>query len=117
MGLENYDLCEVNGYKAALDSHAYRIPISATKSMIGQAYSAGGLLSVAAALMSLETGIMPPTINLDHPAEDCDLDFVANTARWNDPETALVTALSFGGTHSAVMLRKSVENGHNGNGN
>lgn len=117
VGLENYDLCEVNGYKAALDSHAYRIPISATKSMIGQAYSAGGLLSVAAALMSLETGIMPPTINLDHPAEDCDLDFVANTARRNDPETALVTALSFGGTHSAVMLRKSVENGHNGNGN
>ena len=106
VALTNYERCEVNGYKAALGSHAYRIPISAGKSMIGQAYAAGGLFSVAGAVMSLETGIIPPTINLETPAPDCDLDFVPMKPRWNDPHTALVTALSFGGTHSAAVLRK-----------
>ena len=106
VGLSNYDCCEANGYKAALGRHAYRIPISATKSMIGQAYSAGGLLSVAGALLSLEEGIIPPTINLMEPAPECDLDFVPREARYNDPSTALITALSFGGTHAAAVLRK-----------
>ncbi len=105
VGLTNYDLCEVNAYKAALGQQAYKIPISATKSMIGQAYSAGGLFSVVGALLSLETGLIPPTINLENPTPECDLDFVPKTPRWNDPSNALVTALSFGGTHSAVVLR------------
>lgn len=117
VGLSHYDRCEVSAYKAALGSHAYRTPISATKSMIGQAYSAGGLLSVAGALMSLETGLLPPTINLETPAPGCDLDFVPNSPRWNDPENALVTALSFGGTHSAVLLRRYEENKRNGKEN
>lgn len=106
VGLENYDMCEVNAYKTALGAHAHRIPFSAIKSMIGQAYSAGGLLSVAGAIMSLETGIIPPILNLENPVPGFDLDFVRNESRWNDPQTALVTALSFGGTHSAVVLRK-----------
>ena len=105
VSLPMYDKTEVNGYKLALGDHAYRIPISAPKSMFGQAYAVGGLLSAATALMSLNTGIMPPTINHENPAEGCDLDFVPLNARLNAPQNALVTAMSFGGTHTATVLR------------
>lgn len=107
VGLTMYDRCETQGYKTALGEHAYRIPISATKSMIGQAYATGGLFNVASAMMSLERGVMPPTINLTDPDPHCDLDYVPNTARINDPHTALCTALSFGGTHSAAILKRA----------
>lgn len=103
--LKNYDRCETHGYKIALGEHAYRIPITATKSMIGQAYSCGGLLSVTAALMSLEQGIVPATLNHAEPDPECDLDYVPGTARLNDASAALVTALSFGGTHAAAVVR------------
>ena len=106
VGLSAYDAAEVQAYKTALGEHAYRVPISAVKSMTGQPYSVGGLLGLAGGLMSLETGIIPPTINLDEPADGCDLDFVPNEARLNAPNNVLVAAMSFGGTHSALILRK-----------
>lgn len=105
VSLPMYDKCEANGYKKALEGYAHRIPMTANKSMLGQAYAAGGLLSVSAALMSLERGVLPPTINLHQTHPECDLDFVPGHARVNDIQTALVTALSFGGTHSALLLR------------
>lgn len=107
VSLPMYDRCEATAYKKALGTHAYRMPISATKSMIGQAYAAGGLLSVAGALMSLDTGITPPTINLEDPYPECDLDFVRTGSRVNDISSALVTTLSFGGTHAAAILRST----------
>ena len=106
VSLEMYDHCETNAYKLALGEHAHRIPISAIKSMVGQPYAAGGLLGVGAGLLALEEGIIAPTINLDEPDPDCDLDYVANTARRNDVDTVLVSSISFGGTHSATVLRK-----------
>lgn len=102
-----YDRCEVSAYKKALGAAVYRIPISAVKSMIGQAYSAGGLLGLAAALMALHEGVVPPTVNLEDPDPDCDLDFVPQRCRYNDVRTALVCAISFGGTHSATVLRRA----------
>jgi 3-oxoacyl-(acyl-carrier-protein) synthase len=106
VGLSTYDKAEVQAYKTALGDHAYRVPISAIKSMTGQPYSVGGLLGVAAGCMSLTTGIVPPTINHESPAEGCDLDFVPNEARLNAPNNVVVTAMSFGGTHTSVVLRK-----------
>lgn len=106
VSLEMYDRGETNAYKRAFGDRVYRIPISAVKSMVGQSYSAGGLLGVAAALMALNEGIVAPTVNLDSPDPLCDLDFVPNVARYNDVQTALVTAMSFGGTHSATILRR-----------
>jgi 3-oxoacyl-[acyl-carrier-protein] synthase II len=100
-----YDRCEVAAYKAALGQHAYRIPFTAMKSMTGQAYAAGGLLSAAGVLMSLREGILSPTINLEDPDPVCDLDFVPNTARLCDVNTALVAGISFGGTYSCCILR------------
>ncbi|MFP6583938.1 MAG: beta-ketoacyl-[acyl-carrier-protein] synthase family protein [Candidatus Hydrogenedentota bacterium] len=105
-GLSTYDKAEVQAYRTAFGAHATRIPISAVKSMTGQPYSVGGLLGVAGGCMSLTTGIIPPTINFTSPAEGCDLDFVPNEARLNAPSNVLVTAMSFGGTHSSLMLRK-----------
>jgi 3-oxoacyl-[acyl-carrier-protein] synthase II len=105
VSLTNYDRCETHGYKLALGDKAYRIPITATKSMIGQAYSCGGLLSVSAALMTLSEGIVPATLNHAEPDPECDLDYVPGAARMNDAHTALITALSFGGTHAATAVR------------
>jgi 3-oxoacyl-(acyl-carrier-protein) synthase len=106
VALETYDRCETNAYKRSLGDRAYRIPISAVKSMTGQAYAAGGMLGVAAGLLSLDEGIVPPTVNLDDPDPVCDLDYVPNQYRVNDVCTALVVSISFGGTYSAAILRR-----------
>lgn len=106
VSLSMYDRSETNAYKLALGPRAYRIPLSATKSLTGQSYAAGGLLGVASALFTLNTGIVPATKNLTDPDPACDLDFVPLHARMNDINTALVTSISFGGTHSAVVLRR-----------
>ncbi len=107
VSLEMYDVCETNAYKKALGKWAYRIPISSVKSMTGQAYAVAGLFGVAACLFSMSEGIIPPTLNLDNAAPDCDLDYVPNKLRYNDVRTALAVAMSFGGTHGAVVLRKT----------
>ncbi len=104
VSLEMYDRSETNAYKKALGSAVYRLPFSAVKSMIGQPYAAGGLFGVAAGLMTFVTGVIPPTINLEDPDPLCDLDYVPCTARLNDVRTTLVSAMSFGGTHTAVIL-------------
>lgn len=106
VSLEMYDRGETNAYKRAFGDAIYRIPISAIKSMVGQSYSAGGLMGVAAGLLALQEGVVAPTLNLEDPDPMCDLDFVPHKARLNDVRTALVTAMSFGGTHSAVVLRR-----------
>lgn len=106
VSLEMYDRSETKAYKSALGEAAYRIPISAIKSMIGQPYSAGGLFGLAGAAMTLETGVIPPTINLEQPDPECDLDFVPQKARLSDADVALVASISFGGTHTALVLRR-----------
>lgn len=106
VSLEMYDRCETSAYKIVFGDRAYRIPISAVKSMTGQAYSAGGLLGLAAGLLPISTGLVPPTINLEDPDPFCDLDYVPQQARMNDVNTALISAISFGGTYSAAVLRR-----------
>ena len=107
VSLDMYDHCETNAYKRVFGDGAYGIPVSAVKSMIGQSYSAGGLLGLSAALLALDRDIISPTVNLDEPDPICDLDCVPNRARMNDVGAALVVAISFGGTHSATIIRKA----------
>lgn len=107
VSLQMYDRSEATAYKRALGRRAYSIPITAPKSMTGQPYAAGGLIGVVAALLCLSRGIIPPTINLDEPDPECDLDFVPHRSRLNDVRSVLITAMSFGGTHSGVVLRKT----------
>ncbi len=106
VSLEMYDRAETAAYKRVFGDNIYRIPISAVKSMTGQAYAAGGLQGLAAALMPLTTGVVSPTINLEHPDPVCDLDYVPRTARVNDVSTAVCVAISFGGTYSAAVLQR-----------
>lgn len=105
VGLDMYDVCETNAYKMALGDRAYRIPVSAVKSMIGQSYSAGGLMNLGGALLALNKGVIPPTLNLEDPDPSCDLDYVPKKSRLNDVKTVIVAAISFGGTHSATVVR------------
>jgi 3-oxoacyl-[acyl-carrier-protein] synthase II len=107
ISFEMYDRSETNSYKRALGEWAYRIPISAVKSMAGQPYAAGGLLGVAAGTLALENGCISPILNLEDPDPECDLDFVPQRARLNDVSTVLVSAMSFGGTHSALLMGRS----------
>lgn len=107
VALTMYDRGETNAYKRSFGAHAYRIPISATKAMTGQTYSVGGFLNVAGALMSINEGIMPPTLNLHEPLPECDLDYVPLRARRNEVDHVLITTLSFGGTHGAAVVSRA----------
>src|SRR5690606_4328111 len=97
--MDMYDRCETNAFKEVFGARAYRMPVPAVKSAVGATASAGGPFGVAASLLALNEGVVPPTVNLDVPDPDCDLDYVAWHCRLNDIRTALTVAISFGGTH------------------
>lgn len=100
------DRIETQAIKLALGGHAYRVPMSATKSQIGHPQGASGAAGIGAALMALSEGVIAPTINLDIPDPDCDLDYVPNTARQAEVNTALCNCIGFGSKNSAMVLRK-----------
>ena len=78
--LPDYDLCDSNAFKAALGPHAYRLPITSIKSMIGQPVSAAGALQTVAASLSIQAQMAPPTINQEVPDPQCDLDYVPTSS-------------------------------------
>ncbi|MDQ2810857.1 MAG: alpha/beta fold hydrolase [Actinomycetota bacterium] len=100
------DLFETQALKTVLGGHAYRIPVSSTKSMIGHSLSAASLTGVIATIGAIQSGMVPPTANYEFPDPDCDLDYVPNVAREHHVGAALVMASGFGGIHSAALLRR-----------
>jgi 3-oxoacyl-(acyl-carrier-protein) synthase len=106
-GTPERDRLEVEALKSALGAHARKVPVTAPKSMCGRLYAGGASLDVAAALLAMRNGKIPPTINLDEPAEGCDLSFVTK-AREADLNTALVVARGYGGFNAALVLRREV---------
>ncbi len=90
--------------KAVLGEHAASVPVTANKSMIGHAMGAAGSLEAISAVRSIMTGIVPPTVNLDEPDPECDLDYVPGTAREHPVRVALTTSYGMGGTNAAVIL-------------
>lgn len=112
VGIPSMDLAESNAFKAYFEKDSYRIPVSSIKSMTGQSYAAGGAFQVVAVCKSLETGILPPTINYTTPDPECDLDYIPNKARHNKINYAMMNSQSAGGSQSVLILRK-----FNGNGN
>jgi 3-oxoacyl-(acyl-carrier-protein) synthase/alpha-beta hydrolase superfamily lysophospholipase len=100
------DVFETQALKDVLGEHAYRIPVSSTKSMIGHSLSAASLTGVIATIGTFETGMVPPTVNYEFPDPACDLDYVPNQARRHHVGTALVMASGFGGIHSGALLRR-----------
>lgn len=100
------DRIETQAIKLAFGEHAHRIPMSATKSQIGHPQGATGAAGVAATLLALNEDVIPPTINLEVPDPECDLDYVANHARTGEVNTALCNCIGFGSKNSALILRK-----------
>ena len=100
------DKIETKAVKLALGDHAYKTPMSATKSQVGHPQGASGAAGVAAALCAMATGVIPPTINLDEPDPDCDLDYVPNIARKAKVNVALCNCIGFGSKNSALVLQR-----------
>lgn len=100
------DRIETQAVKRAFGGHAYRIPMSATKSQIGHPQGASGAAGIGAALLALNEGTIAPTINLEESDPVCDLDYVPNTARKQNVNTALCNCIGFGSKNSALILRR-----------
>ncbi|MDX6767028.1 MAG: beta-ketoacyl-ACP synthase II [Candidatus Methylacidiphilales bacterium] len=103
------DIAETKALKLALGEEAARKTwVNSTKSMIGHLLGAAGAVEMAVCLKAIETGDVPPTINLDEPDPECDLDYVPKTARHKDVRVAMNNSFGFGGHNSCVIARKLV---------
>jgi len=100
------DIGETQAMKAALGDHAYKVAISSTKSMIGHLLGAAGGIEAVLSALALKNQIAPPTINLDNPDPDCDLDYVPNTARQMKIELAISNSFGFGGTNGTLVFKR-----------
>ncbi|MCU1288885.1 MAG: beta-ketoacyl synthase [Acidobacteria bacterium] len=100
------DRIETQSIKNAFGEHAYKLKMSATKSQIGHPQGASGAAGIGAALLALNEQIIAPTINLDEPDENCDLDYTPNHAKKADIRTALCNCIGFGSKNSALILEK-----------
>src|SRR5688572_33088271 len=100
------DRIETSALKLALDGRAIKTPMSAPKSQIGHPQGASGAAGLGAALCAMQTNTIPPTINLDDPDPDCDLDYVPNEAREANVKVALCNCIGFGSKTSALVVQK-----------
>jgi len=100
------DRMETRAIRRAFGQHAYKVPISSTKSMIGHLIGAAGAVEAIACIKTLQTGVVHPTINYETPDPDCDLDYVPNQARKTDPHTVLSNSFGFGGHNATLVLRR-----------
>ncbi|MBA2462736.1 MAG: ketosynthase chain-length factor [Actinobacteria bacterium] len=103
-GTPEADRAEAEAIRTVFGKRTESVPVTAPKSMTGRLYAGGAPLDVAAALLAMRDGVLPPTINLDEPAAGCELDFVTGEKRSAKLETVLVNARGFGGFNSAMVL-------------
>jgi len=103
----NYnDLYETKAVKTVFGEHAYQLAISSTKSMTGHLLGAAGGIEAIFSVLALKEGILPPTMNLETPDEECDLDYVPNEAREQEISYALSNSLGFGGHNASLLFKK-----------
>ncbi|MBO0961694.1 beta-ketoacyl-ACP synthase II [Neobacillus sp. MM2021_6] len=100
------DISETNAIKKLFGEQAYKIPVTANKSMTGHLLGAAGGVEAIALAKSLQEGIIPPTINLEHPDPLCDLDYVANVARQTNLKIGISNSFGFGGHNAVIALKK-----------
>lgn len=99
------DLAETHAIRRAFGAHADRVMVSSTKSMTGHLLGAAGAVEAAFAILALRNQVVPPTANYEVPDPDCDLDYVANTARPGQLEAVMSNSLGFGGHNSSLIFR------------
>lgn len=99
------DRAESDAVKTIFGDHAYRLMVSSTKSMTGHMLGAAGGAEAVFSVLSIRDGILPPTINLDHPGEGCDLDYVPNEAREKPVDVVLSNSFGFGGTNGTLVFK------------
>jgi 3-oxoacyl-[acyl-carrier-protein] synthase II len=99
------DKIETRAMKLAFNGHAYRLAGSSLKSIIGHPQGACGAAGIAATLLAMRDRVIPPTLNVDEPDPECDLDYVPDTARKLDFEYAVANCIAFGSKNSAIVLR------------
>jgi 3-oxoacyl-[acyl-carrier-protein] synthase II len=100
------DRIETRAVKLAFDGHAYKLAGSSLKSLIGHPQGACGAAGIAATLLAMRDGVVPPTINIDEPDPNCDLDYVPGVARKLHVEHAVANCIAFGSKNSAMVLRR-----------
>ncbi|WP_033829541.1 beta-ketoacyl-ACP synthase II [Bacillus andreraoultii] len=105
---EYNDKFETAAIKTVFGEHAYKLAVSSTKSMTGHLLGAAGAIEAIFTVLSLKEGILPPTMNLQNPDPNCDLDYVANEARKQETNYAMSNSLGFGG-HNATLVFKKYE--------
>ncbi|MFF3920401.1 beta-ketoacyl-[acyl-carrier-protein] synthase family protein [Streptomyces sp. NPDC001852] len=105
-GTKQNDRHETAAFKRSLGQHAYDVPVSSIKSMIGHSLGAIGSIEIAACALAIEHGVVPPTANLHTPDPECDLDYVPLIAREQDVDTVLTVGSGFGGFQSAMVLTR-----------
>jgi 3-oxoacyl-[acyl-carrier-protein] synthase II len=101
------DVAETMAIKRAFGDHAYKLSISSTKSMTGHMLGAAGGAEAVFSILALYNQLVPPTINLENPDPDCDLDYVPGTAREAKLDVALTNSFGFGGTNGTLVFRKA----------
>ena len=100
------DKVETAAIKRVFGRHAYRVPISSSKSMMGHLTTAGGAVELVIAMLTVRNGVLPPTINYETPDPECDLDYVPNTAREVPCRHVLSNSLGFGGQNAALVVSR-----------
>ena len=107
-GIPVADATEAGALREVFGDRVAELPVTAPKTMVGRLYAGGAALDVAGALLAMRDGRLPPTINLDEPAEGCELRFVKDSGEEAELRTVLVNARGFGGFNSALVLRRDV---------
>ncbi|MES2663541.1 MAG: beta-ketoacyl synthase N-terminal-like domain-containing protein, partial [Pseudomonadota bacterium] len=100
------DSAETRAIHQVFGEKAYKTPVSSTKSTTGHLLGAAGAVEVIFCLLAMQHGVIPPTMNLDNPCENCDLDYVPNKARDAKLNIVLSNAFGFGGTNASVILQR-----------
>jgi 3-oxoacyl-[acyl-carrier-protein] synthase II len=102
------DKHETSAIKHVFGEHVHQLAVSSTKSMTGHLLGAAGGVEAAFCALALSEGIVPPTINYEHPDRECDLDYVPNHARHIDLENVISNSFGFGGTNACIVLKKYI---------
>lgn len=100
------DEYETMAIKTVFGGHAYKIPVSSTKSMTGHLLGAAGGVEAVITVLAMDRGILPPTINLENPDPECDLDYIPNIARKAQVEVAMSNSFGFGGTNACLIFKR-----------